>query len=248
MPPCLLQDETPFVVPAGDTALAQQATAGFGFVQLTDATGNELSVTEVRNGRTSVVRTAEALAPGSYVLTAQCGVSGEPVVREVIVVEATELPEHFGSLAYPEDVSPPRCSALAEVSVAWTPTAAFASYLNLTELTLHRGDENLGVLARARPYAANALGVVEVFIPLCPAQTACISGKGEYHVEARIAGEEAAWLSPPVAIDPRCKPDPFDDEGLACSFAPERVQATWGMWLLPLVLWFGRRQLKRRDV
>lgn len=234
----------PFVVHAGDTAFAQQLTSGFVSVQLTDAMGNQVPVTEMRNGNTSIVRTSEALTPGSYTLTVQCRPSGEPITREVTVAEAVDLPDNFGELAFSELDSPPPCSALAAVSVTWTPSPAFVPYLNLTDLTLFKGRENLGVLGRAEPYAANTVGDVEVFIPMCPAQTACISGKGEYRVEARIAGEDVSLSSSTVAIDPQCRPDPLDDETFACSFAQRRLQARWGAWLLPLVLWFGRRRRK----
>lgn len=247
IPKCLLQGDA-YVVPEGDTAFAQQVSTTLGTAKLTDAMGNSVPLTERREGNTSILQTDETLTPGTYTLTQQCSEFGQTVTREIEVVEAMPLPEDFGTLAATQASSVPFCSEHGQVSLTWTPSTTFLAYVNLSELTLYQADQELGVIAQAEPYALDVNGNVVIDIPLCPASTTCLPGKGEYRVEAKIAGEEGTWASATIEVTPQCKPDPVDDESGPCSVAHGRAQRanTWPLYLLPLVLWVRRRRAKRQ--
>jgi hypothetical protein len=217
IPDCLTPEETPYVVPEGDTAFAQQLGAGFIAAQLTDPAGNPVAVTESREGKTSILRTDQVLTPGTYTLTGQCAEFGEPVMRVITVVEAAPLPEDFGGIESTPLVPTPLCSEHSDALLTWTPPDDFVPYLSLAELTLYEGTQKRGVLARSGPYEMDTRGRVEVRIPLCPAETTCLDGKGTYHLEARVAGEEATWLSEALEIDPLCRRDPIADNPGPCS-------------------------------
>lgn len=238
VPKCLVEGTNPFVVTEGDTVFAQQMNSGFVAATLKDAAGNVVPISELREGNTSVLHTDQTLAPGTYTLTDQCPASGTQVSREIVVLEATALPEALGTVKPLSLPNPPFCSELGYTHLAWTPASEFMPYVNLTEFTLFEGTQRVGVIAQSEPFALNDEGAVELSLPLCPATDTCVNGGGQYHVEARIAGETGVWSSATFEPSLDCKPDPIQDEAFGCSVAHTRgefaavwfVALTWGLW------------------
>lgn len=248
VPRCVLPGEAPYIVPEGDTAFAQQVSDPLGTTSLTSTTGASIPLVEVREGSTSILRADQVLLPGTYTLTDHCEASGRQVTLDITVVPAAPLPQEFGHLETTPPDQVPLCSELHEVIVTWTPSEAFTPYLGLTELTLYRADQPVGVIAQGEPFVSQGNSTVQFNVPLCPAVDTCIPKNGPYRVQARIAGEESTWTSATFEVAPMCRPDPVDDETGLCSMRTAGTQTVGSWWLCPLLVasWLSRRSAKRK--
>ncbi len=233
-PTCEQESASPFVVPEGKTAFVE----GWNEVvnpMLEDAAGNPVATSIVQDDDTSLVKTAESLAPGAYTLTYQC--DGETQVEhEIIVVQSAPLPSSFGAVELVLPSPQPACDELEFITLNWTPDPAFLPYLNLVELNFSIDGADFGRVPLTRRLSADASGNVRVPIPSCRLSVGtCGLTSGTYRLHARIPENSTTWSSNDVAVADLCEPN-GDPEDIGCSVRERgaKVRGPW-LWLWPAI-------------
>lgn len=247
LPPCLLDSAEPYVVPEGDTALAQQMQTALSEAVLTDASGQLIATQVTQSNNTTIVRTATVLTTGSYQITTTCPADNRVVTREITVVEAAPLPTEFGELAVTTSNPRPLCSEWEVVDFSWTPPADFLPYLNLTELSVAAGTNELGAIPLAEPLKAAPDGAVHLSIPLCNGSVpGCIHATGSHRLTAHIAGETQTWTSSEIDLDGLCRADTPDSAQCDIS-RTDNGRLPFGWLCLSAAMWLGRRSRQHSE-
>jgi hypothetical protein len=203
-------------VVSGDVALASSLL--LDEAALLDNNGNlvatELELTETSEG--TVIRTTDALTPGSYEVVASCEL-GESR-RPLVVTEAAMLPERLGGVEQLGADAASEQSCDSPVELAFTLDLNTTSYAALVEVRASFDGAEPFVLI---PYGAiSPTGPFPhiVNLPRCQSgQQSCIPRDAhELVLQTHLAGELQPLPDVVLAVNGDCRPSPAD-ESASCS-------------------------------